>query len=141
MFSSLNFATAVLSILSNGIILALILAKTSASIRQIGLPYNRGAQLFVLIQKDGTLQFIAILIIYIVNSVGLKYPTVQMRTLPLLLEAVTATLISRFNLNLRAIYTRDVSISGRQTSVNLESIDTSRNIVFGSEGGNDSDDE
>lgn len=97
----LSIFNCVFAIVSDSIVLILTWLKT-AEIQRSFTGANRKGNLVALIQRDGTLYFVTILILNVLNLVAIKFQAFG--SLPAITEVLTSILISRFILNLRGIF-------------------------------------
>ncbi|CCM07180.1 uncharacterized protein FIBRA_09521 [Fibroporia radiculosa] len=96
---------------------------------------HRGARLFILIQKDGALQFIAVIFSNITNMISLTIQT-EVGSMTFIVDALTTVLVSRFILSIRAVNTQgeDETTFGGQTTLQFANASTERGVSDNAEG-------
>ncbi|PCH34968.1 hypothetical protein WOLCODRAFT_155612 [Wolfiporia cocos MD-104 SS10] len=92
----------VFAIASDGIVLVLTWIKTAEIARAFTRAEKPTGHLVTLILRDGTLYFVTMLILNVINLVVIEFQ--DFGSLPALTEVLTSILISRFLLNLRGVY-------------------------------------
>jgi len=112
----------VFNIASDGIILILTWIKTAEIRRGFTQPKKNGT-LTYLIQRDGTIYFVTLLILNVINLVAVKFQAFG--SLPAITEVLNSILISRFILNLRGVYLYGTdSKASSNSSLKLSDIST-----------------
>ncbi|TFY60722.1 hypothetical protein EVJ58_g4959 [Rhodofomes roseus] len=92
--------------------------RTKAKISVENLVQNRETSYVSLIQRDGTIYFLALLILNVVDLIAIKNQAFG--SLPALTEVLTSILISRFLLDLRSIYlaSHGIDSNGKDSTMN-----------------------
>ncbi|CCM06021.1 uncharacterized protein FIBRA_08265 [Fibroporia radiculosa] len=95
----------VFAICSDAIVLILTWLKTAEIQRAFSSAHVKGGSISSLIQRDGTVYFLTLLVLNVVNLIAIKFQ--DYGCIPALTEVLSSILISRFLLNLRGVYLSD----------------------------------